>query len=234
MKRYISWTSGTFLALALLTLPNLSAQDTVYYEIWDINNLRSIGGHSVSCLGDPVVVETETGQAVEFDGNGDRLLVDANPIGESKEFTVEVIFWPDACYPENSDPRFVHIQDPEDPRQKRVMIELRLTRDNDCYLDGYMLTDNDDLALMDENLTHPTETWLHAAITYKEGVFATYINGVKELSGRVSYRDVILGQAGKTSLGSRMDERNWFRGKIKTVKVTRKALPPEEFLNSAW
>lgn len=234
MKRYISLTSGTFLALAVLTLPSLFAQDTAYYEIWDINNLRCIGGHGVSYLGDPVVVDTETGQAVEFDGEGDRLLVDANPIGESKEFTVEVIFWPDACYPENSDPRFLHIQDPEDPQHKRVLIELRLNRDNECYLDGYMLTDNDDLALMDENLTHPTETWLHAAITYKEGVFTTYMNGVEQGNGKVSYQNCILGQAVKTSLGSRMDERNWFRGKIKTVKVTRKALPPGEFLKPAW
>jgi hypothetical protein len=218
------------LALALIIPGNLYAQDTVYYETWDIDNLETIGGHPVTYLGDPAVVSTETGNAVEFDGDGDRLLVDANPIGTSREFTVEVIFWPDACYPENADPRFLHIQDPSDPQNKRVMIELRLNQDNECYLDGFMLTDNDDLALIDENLTHPTETWLHAAITYRDGVFKTYVNGVEELSGNVGYKELILREAGKTSLGSRMDERNWFRGKIKTVKVTRKALSPADFL----
>jgi hypothetical protein len=217
------------LAAGILT-SILSAQDTAYYETWNISRLDTIGGHPVTFLGNPVVVSTETGDAVEFDGDGDRLLVDANPIGTAKEFTVEVIFWPDACYPENTDPRFLHIQDPADPKNKRVMIELRLNSSNECYLDGFMLTDIDNLTLIDENLTHPTETWLHAAITYKEGIFTTYVNGVQELSGNVSYQDLILGESGKTSLGSRMDERNWFRGKIKTVKVTRKALSPADFL----
>ena len=36
MKRYISLASCTFLALALLTLPNLSAQDTVYFGLTDM------------------------------------------------------------------------------------------------------------------------------------------------------------------------------------------------------
>jgi len=208
----------------------MKAQDTVYYELWDIDNLERIGGHEVTVLGDPAVVSTELGNAVEFDGDGDRLLVHSNPIGESKEFTVELIFWPDACYPNNTDPRFVHIQDPDDPQNKRVMIELRLNASNECYLDGFILTDIENLALIDETLTHPTETWLHAAITYKDGVFKTYMEREEELSGNVAFRDMILGSTGKTSLGARMDARNWYRGKMKTLKVTRKALQPEEFL----
>ena len=208
----------------------MTAQDTVYYELWDIDNLEHIGGHEVTVLGDPVVVSTELGYAVEFDGDGDRLLVHSNPIGESKEFTVELIFWPEACYPNNTDPRFVHIQDPDDPQNKRVMIELRLNASNECYLDGFMLTDIESLALIDETLTHPTETWLHAAITYKDGVFRTYMEREEELSGNVAFRNMILGPTGKTSLGARMDARNWYRGKMKTLKVTRKALQPEEFL----
>ena len=219
------------MVIALMTAPGLFAQDTAYYETWDINNLDIIGGHSVTYLGDPEVVSTEIGDAVEFDGEGDRLLVDANPIGKAKEFTVEVIFWPDAAYPDHTDPRFVHIQDPDDPLNKRVMIELRVNQNNECYLDGFMLTDNDNLALIDESMVHPTETWLHAAITYKEGVFKTYMNREEELSGNVSYQDLILEETGKTSLGSRMDERAWFSGKIKTLKVTRKALTPAEFLS---
>jgi hypothetical protein len=227
MKHFqISFTAIMCLAISA----GLSAQDNVYYETWDINSLDSIGGHSVTYLGDPEVVSTDVGDAVEFDGDGDRLLVDANPIGASTEFTVEVVFWPDACYPDNTDPRFVHIQDPADLQNKRVMIELRVNQHNECYLDGFILTDNDKLALIDENLTHPTETWHHAAITYKDGTFKTFFNGVEELSGSLTFQEQILGETGKTSLGSRMNERSWFRGKIKTLKVTRKALAPGEFL----
>ena len=218
------------LVLSIMNSSLIRAQDTIYSETWELDNLDSIGGHPVSYLGDPVVVHTEIGDAIAFDGVGDQLLVDANPIGEAPEFTVEVVFWPEACYPENTAPRFVHIQDPEDPQNKRVMIELRLTPLNHCYLDGFMLTDNDNLTLVADSLTHPTETWLHAAITYKEGVFTTYVNGVEELSGQVDYQDHILDSVGKTSLGARMNENSWFRGKIRTLRVTRKALTPGEFL----
>jgi len=61
-------------------------------ELWEIDNLEKIGGHPVDVIGDPEVVNTEIGRAVEFDGNGDMLLVDFNPIGDARAFTVEVIF----------------------------------------------------------------------------------------------------------------------------------------------
>jgi len=206
------------------------AQDSVYYELWNIDNLENIGGHTLTYTGNPQVVVTDSGTAVQFDGDEDRLQIDANPIGEAKEFTVEMVFWPEACYPDNTDPRFVHIQDPNDSQAKRVMIELRVNSDNKCYMDGFMLTDKTSLALIDETLVHPTETWSHVAVTYKDGTFTTYFNGVEELSGVVGYDNSILGTEGKTSLGGRMDNRNYFKGKIKTFKVTRAALDPEDFL----
>ena len=64
--------------------------------------------------GNPEVVETDIGTAVKFDGDGDMLLVGFNPIGEAKSFTVEVVFKPNASYPENIAPRIIHIQDPDD------------------------------------------------------------------------------------------------------------------------
>ena len=210
--------------------PGIYAQDTVYYEIWNLDNLDNIGGHTLTYTGNPQVVATDEGNVIQFDGVGDRLLIDANPIGEAKEFTVELVFWADTYVDANKDPRFVHIQDPEDSKQKRVMMELRVTPGNECYLDGFILTDIENLPLIDESLVHPTEKWLHAAITYKDGVFKTYMEGKQELSGNVAYQDYILEATGKTSLGARMDERNYFKGKMKTLKVTRKALDPSEFL----
>ena len=70
--------------------------DTLYSELWDISNLEKIGGHSVSAFGNPVIVPTELGDAVEFDGEEDQLLVDFNPLMDATEFTVELIFWPAA------------------------------------------------------------------------------------------------------------------------------------------
>jgi len=200
-----------------------------YYELWDISNLDAIGGHPVTILGDPQVVSTEIGDAVRFDGHGDRLLVDFNPIMDAREFTVELVFKPDACYPKNTDPRFLHIQDPDDPDQKRVMIELRIDENNQCYMDGFMKTDAGSLPLLDETLVHPTEQWQHVAITYKDSTLTTFFNGVQELSGTVPYKQAIVNTIGKTSIGARMNEVKFYAGLIKTLKFTHACLDPKAF-----
>ncbi len=206
-------------------------RDTTYYELWYIDTLENIGGHSISIIGDPQVVSTDMGRAVRFDGDGDMLLVDANPLGDTKEFTIEIIFKPDGVYPQNADPRFVHVQDPDDTEAKRVMIELRLTADNLWYLDGFMNTDNASLTLVDASLTHPTGQWMHAAVSYQDGHFKTWVNGIEELSGSVTYASEIVALDSKTSLGARMNQKNWYSGIIKALKVTHRALDPTEFLS---
>jgi len=213
----------------LCTAVSCQAQSGGGQETWWVDNLEQIGGHAVTVLGDPRVVPVENGKAVAFDGDGDQLLVHSNPIGTAKEFTVEVVFRPEASYPDNADPRFVHIQDPEDPAEKRVMIELRLNNRNFCYLDGFIRTDAGRLALIDSTLLHPSETWIHAAVTYSNGVFRTYVQGREELSGEVPYLNEILPSSGMVSLGARMDRRNWFRGEIRMLRVTGRALRPDEF-----
>ena len=220
--------SFPILFLSLLS-SSLIASDTVYYELWDISNLELIGGHEVTSFGDPQVVSTEIGDAVQFDGDGDRLLVDFNPIMDAKEFTVELVFKPDACYPDNVDPRFLHIMDPDDQEDKRVMIELRVDANNMCYMDGFMKTDAGSLPLKDETLVHPTEVWQHVAITFKDSTLTTYFNGVEELSGTLHYTNDIVNTVGKTSLGARMNEVKFYSGLLKTLKVTHAKLAPEDF-----
>ncbi|MGW8315249.1 MAG: LamG-like jellyroll fold domain-containing protein, partial [Bacteroidales bacterium] len=168
-------------------------------EYWVFDNLQQIGGHPVTVIGDPSVVDTPEGKAVHFDGEGDQLVVEHNPIGAATSFTVEVLFKPDACYPDHTDPRFIHIQDPDDPRAKRLMIELRINEQNRCYLDAFIKTDTSDLVLIDESLTHPTEEWLHAAVVFDQGLMTTYFNGVKELAGRVGYDRQIINPVGKVA-----------------------------------
>jgi len=218
-----------FLTFCTLMSSQGIAPDTVYSELWDISSLEMIGGHDVSTLGDPQVVATDIGDAVQFDGDGDRLLVDFNPIMDAREFTVELVFKPDACYPHNTDPRFLHMMDPDDPEEKRVMIELRIDENNMCYMDGFMKTDAASLALKDETLVHPTGIWQHVAITYKDSTLTTFFNGIEELNGTLHYEKVILNPTGKTSIGARMNEVKFYSGLIKTLKVTHARLAPEDF-----
>jgi len=81
-----------FLAFCTLMSSQGIVPDTAYSELWDISSLEMIGGHDVSTLGDPQVVSADIGDAVQFDGEGDRLLVDFNPIMDAREFTVELVF----------------------------------------------------------------------------------------------------------------------------------------------
>lgn len=228
MRNLIFLILNGFVALPF----HASAQsDSVYYEHWDISNLEEIGGHAVTIFGNPVVVATDLGDAVAFDGVEDQILVDFNPLVDAKEFTVELVFWPVASYPNHTEPRFVHIQDPEDPEGKRVMMELRINANNQCYLDGFMKTDLEGLTLIDESLVHPTETWHHAAITFSDSTFTTWFNGVKELSGTCRYSESMVNPTGKTSLGARMNQVAHFSGRIKTLKISHACLEPEQFLS---
>jgi hypothetical protein len=225
------WLVTSFLVLfQLLYGLSIYASDTIYYEIWDIASLDTIGGHGVTVFGDPQVVPSDIGKAVQFDGVEDQLLVDFNPLKDATEFTVELVFNPDACYPDNTAPRFVHIQDPDDPEGKRVMMELRINENNQCYLDGYVKTDREGLTLIDEFLVHPTEKWHHAALTYKDSVLTTWFNGEKELNGILKYTSTIVNDTGKTSLGARMNKVTHYSGLMKTLKVTHACLEPEDFI----
>jgi hypothetical protein len=39
-------------------------------------------------------------------------------------------------------------------------------------------------------------------------------------------------KSGKTSLGVRLNKVHWFKGAIRTVRITPRALSPEEFLTA--
>lgn len=204
--------------------------NTAYFEVWELNSLKKIGGHSVQVSGNPQVVNTEFGKAIEFNGIDDKLLVDNNPIADAKEFTLEVVFKPEPADEINEAPRFIHLQDPNDPSEKRVLIELRVTPANVWYLDGFMQTDAGEKTLVNKKLTHPLGGWNHAAVTYKDNTFKTFVNGVQELSGTVTYTEKLINKTGKTSIGGRMDNRNYYIGLIKTLKITRRALEPKDFI----
>ncbi len=230
--------AGLFLFIFLnwFAAESYSAEpDSSYSEVWELKSLKNTGGHRMQVFGNPEVVKTEHGKAVKFDGIDDRLLVDNNPIGDSKEFTIEVIFKPDFAYDISNQPRFIHFQDLDDtlsgwPLANRVMIELRLTPDKKWYLDGYMMTDAGERTLVNRTLTHSAGEWAHAALTYKDNTFTTYVNGIRETSGVVTFNEKLLNKVGKVSIGGRMDRRNYYCGLIKTLKITRKALEPRQFI----
>ena len=190
--------------------------------VWDINNLENIGGNSFTMLGSPVVFQTASGNAVQFDGKEDALIFDTNPLSGFKQFTLEIIFRPDANG--LTEQRFFHLQGQED---HRVLVESRLTEDGQWFLDTYIKNGDSDCTLYAQEFTHPVGQWYHAALVYDGKEMRHYVNGQLELSGIVDYAPM---QGGQTSLGVRLNRVCWFKGAIHKTRVTPKVLQPDEFL----
>ena len=213
--------------LSLLLTASLQAQTDDESIIWEIDNLTNIGGHTTQMLGDPIVLESDSGPAVEFDGIDDGLIVENNPVAGATEFTIEVVFQPYASTdPNNVEQRFIHMQENDD---HRLLIELRLTNDNQWFLDTFIKSNHSSKALYAEDLTHPIGPWYHAARVYQEGEMRHYVNGELEMTGNVSYIPI---SGGQTSIGVRLNQRSWYKGAIHELKVTHRALDPGEFLNT--
>lgn len=191
---------------------------------WEINSLTEIGGNSTTLFGAPVLITTGADKAIEFDGKDDGIIVNGNPLKQAVEFTVEVIFKP---YSEgNFEQRFVHM---EQDNGNRILIELRSVPGKKWYLDTFIKSGTSSKTLVDTAKTHPSDKWYHAALVYKNGVMTHFVNGVEELTGAVTYIPVV---SGKTSVGMRLNNIHFYKGAVKTVKVSHKALLPSDFITA--
>ncbi len=195
--------------------------------IWDINRLDRIGGNEITLFGDPKIVETSKGKVIKFDGIDDGIIVHTNPLDGASAFTIEVVFRPDtSSNPGNKEQRFVHIQNPG-VDERRLLIELRLTDKNNWFLDTYVSSDSSNLTLYAEKFVHPVDGWYHAALVYEDGTARHYVNGVEEMAGPVKFMPI---ENGNVSIGMRMNHRSYFKGEIKFVRMTNRALRPDEFV----
>jgi len=204
-------------------LPGQEKSEKILSVVWDVNNIKSIGGHKTTVLGSPKVIETDKGKAVEFDGVKDGLVVDALPLAGAEKFTLEVIFRPDANGPKEQ--RFVHLQ--ENNSDNRMLIETRLTDKNLWYLDTYLQSTKGRQTLVEPVNIHTLGQWYSAALVYDGQEMRHYVNGVKELSEKPAFSPLA---DGKTSLGVRLNRVYWFKGAVRQVRFTKKALEPAELL----
>ncbi len=201
------------LLLVLLSFVSFAQSTT-----WKINNLQTIGKHQTEVLGAPKVVK----KAIEFDGVDDGIFLATNPIEGFSTFTIEAIFRPDLGG--NKEQRWFHIEQNE--LESRVLLETRLVGD-EWFLDTFMKSDENRLPLYAENFKHKIGRWYHVALVYDGKVMKHYVDGNLELSGEINFKP--MGK-GKTSFGVRQNKVYWFKGAIRKVKVTNKALTPKEFI----
>lgn len=196
--------------------------------VWNIDNLKSIGGHAVTVVGAPRVVESADNaegavKAVEFDGKQDGLFVAANPLAGLTTFTVEVVFRPTAGGPAAQ--RFLHFQ-PEGT-EERLLFETRLIEGSRWFLDTYLLFGGGSQTLFAKDFPHPIDRWYAAAITIDGDVMRHFVDGKEEMTTKIVPPK--LG-AGQTSIGVRFNKVHWYQGAIRTIRVTPRVLKPEEML----
>ena len=213
--------SASGAAILLPTWPAsapLAAQDA---EVWRFDRLDRIGGHPTRVLGDPRVVDTPVGRAIEFDGVDDALLVDVHPLAGATAFTWEAIFRPDGG---RQAQRWFHLQ--EDGSDSRMLFEIRVV-EGKWYLDSYLHSGDAGRALMNRERLHEPGAWYHVAAVFDGREFRNYVNGVQEGSGEVRFTPQ---KAGRSSIGVRINLVDYFKGAIHLARFTRRALSPAEFL----
>ena len=105
--------------------------------VWTFDRLDQIGGHRTIVLGQPRVIDSPVGKAVEFNGKDDALFIDDHPLAGADAFTWEAIFRPDGGEKEQ---RWFHLSE-QDPAtgadaENRMLFEIRVVEDK-WYFDSF-------------------------------------------------------------------------------------------------
>lgn len=212
--------SGGWQALAFVLLAGATAIPTHgAMTIWHLDSPHRVGGHATTTIGAPVIEDSPAGPALRFDGVRDGVFVPENPLAGLAQFTVEILFRPDA--PGEFEQRFLHAGE---PNGSRALIELRLRPDGQWFLDTFLRSGESQLALIDDTQLHPSGRWFWVALRYDGAVMAHFVDGVLEKSGALRLDPL---PAGQTSLGVRMTNVSWFHGAIREVRFHDTALAPE-------
>ena len=211
----------------LMLVPESPPEDSV---TWRFDRLNQIGGHPTTLLGHPRVIETPSGKAIQFNGVDDAIYVDVHPLAGAETFTWEVIFRPDLGGA--AEQRFFHLQE-RDPQtgadtSTRMLFEIRVIGDQ-WALDSLALSGTESRTLLDRTKLHSLGVW-HAAAAVCDGrEFRNYVDGLLQGSGPLHLTPQ---GAGHTSVGTRINRVNYFKGAVLEARMTRRVLAPPEFLKA--
>ena len=107
------------------------------FKMWTFDRLDNIGGHKTTVLGQPKIIDSPVGKAVEFDGVDDALFIDNHPLAGAESFTWEAIFRPDGGQREQ---RWFHLSERDAATgadtENRMLFEIRAV-DDKWFLDSY-------------------------------------------------------------------------------------------------
>ncbi|MGB6200376.1 MAG: LamG-like jellyroll fold domain-containing protein [Candidatus Acidiferrales bacterium] len=197
-------------------------------EVWKFDQTSTVGNHPTKVLGHPQVIETSFGKALQFNGVDDALFVSDHPLAGAETWTWEVIFRPDADgAPEQ---RFFHLSvlDPATGKDTddRMLFETRIKQGGWC-LDSFAASGVQSKALLDCGKLHPLGKWYRVTAVYDGHTLKNYVGD--ELQGEGEVQLAPQGP-GHSSVGVRINLKDYFKGAIFEARFTRRALPVEEFL----
>jgi hypothetical protein len=187
-----------------------------------VSDLVSSPPLGATIVGTPQLVPSFWGSAVSFDGTGDGIFLDHDPLEGLESFTIEVIMKPYGDGP--AEQRYLHFGD---PTRNRVMMETRVTTDRKWYHDVYVSSNAGGVALIDPQLLHDTDRWYHVALVFDRGEFALLVNGLEELAGEIEFTPHL---PGRSSIGVRLNELFWYRGEFQRIRISDRALTVADFL----
>ena len=190
-------------------------------ETWRFDRIDRLGAHKTTVEGEPRVVNTPIGKAVEFDGVDDALFLDVHPLEGAAAFTWEAIFRPDGGAREQ---RWFHLQ--ETGSENRMLFEIRVAGDR-WFLDSFNFSTTGTSTLMNRSSLHPLGRWYHVAAVYDGKRFSNYVNGVEDGTAEVALSPH---GPGRTAVGVRINRVYYFKCAVHSARFTRRALAPAEFV----
>lgn len=230
MTRFAALAIALLLAGSCAHVPRQSASRA----LWRFDNLNRIGGYPVRVEGQPQTVATPAGTAIAFDGVDDALFVPSHPLAGAATFTFEAIFRPDGGAFEQ---RWFHLAqaDPAAPAGlyppvqasgPRFLFEIRVV-DSSWYLDAFTSGPGYSKTLIAPGKRYPLARWYHVAQTYDGHVYRSYVDGQLQAESALAF---VPQGPGYSSIGTRINRRNYFHGAVYAARFTPRALKPSEFM----
>jgi hypothetical protein len=196
--------------------------------IWRFDNIGMLGGHPTHVLGHPYVIDSPYGKTIAFNGVDDALFVDVHPLAGASQYTWEVIFRPDADGAQAQ--RFFHLSeiDPAtgEDTSNRMLFEIRIVKGQWC-LDSFAASGSSNRTLLNCNDLHPLGAWYRVTAVYDGKMLRNYVGD--EMQGEGELHLTPQGP-GHSSIGTRINQRDYFKGAVFEARFTPRALKPEEFL----
>jgi hypothetical protein len=221
--------AGIGLAVVLVMLAVAGMAQNSQSTIWRFDRIDSIDGHPTTVLEHPHLIDSPYGKAVEFNGVDDALFVDVHPLAGASTYTWEVIFRPDADGAQAQ--RFFHLAE-VDPKtgldtNNRMLFEIRIVKGQWC-LDSFTQSSNGSRrTLLNCGDLHPLGKWYRVTAVYDGKMLRNYVGDEMQGEGEL---DLVPQGQGHSSIGTRINRQDYFKGAVFEARFTPRALKPEEFL----